>query len=220
MWTYPAGSIRGTWNRPRVSSPGFGNDSKMMVILFCSALLLQPSRLNTILNTHLINTGVSASSRQQDAHGNYAFGYEIKDKLGATNSRSEIGDGYGNKKGSYTLNDIDGRARRVDYVADGHGFRATVTPTNPEPPPAPQQLPSLPAPTPDPSPRSSTTSPQQPQLLDMQLPWLLPPLLHMVVPLDTEPPLDMELVLVWEWDTELALVWDTELVSAVCIKIS
>ncbi|GFY27576.1 transposable element Tcb1 transposase [Trichonephila clavipes] len=31
MWTYPAGSIRGTWNRP-VSSPGFGNDSKMMVI--------------------------------------------------------------------------------------------------------------------------------------------------------------------------------------------
>ncbi|GFX19845.1 transposable element Tc3 transposase [Trichonephila clavipes] len=32
MWTYPAGSIRGTWNRP-VSSPGLGNDSKMMVIL-------------------------------------------------------------------------------------------------------------------------------------------------------------------------------------------
>ncbi|GFU86784.1 transposable element Tcb2 transposase [Trichonephila clavipes] len=31
MWTYPAGSIRGTWNRP-VSSPGFGNDSKRMVI--------------------------------------------------------------------------------------------------------------------------------------------------------------------------------------------
>ncbi|GFT90811.1 DDE_3 domain-containing protein [Trichonephila clavipes] len=31
MWTYPAGSIRGTWNRP-VSSPGVGNDSKMMAM--------------------------------------------------------------------------------------------------------------------------------------------------------------------------------------------
>ncbi|GFT61527.1 DDE_3 domain-containing protein [Trichonephila clavipes] len=32
MWTYPAGSIRGTWNRPESSSSGFGNDSKMMVM--------------------------------------------------------------------------------------------------------------------------------------------------------------------------------------------
>ncbi|GFU21750.1 transposable element Tcb1 transposase [Trichonephila clavipes] len=31
MRTYPARSIRGTWNRP-VSSAGFGNDFKMMVI--------------------------------------------------------------------------------------------------------------------------------------------------------------------------------------------
>ncbi|GBM94995.1 Adult-specific rigid cuticular protein 15.7 [Araneus ventricosus] len=77
----------------------------------------------------LVNTGVSASSRSQDALGNYAFGYDIKDGLGATNSRSEVGDAHGNKKGSYTLADIDGRARRVDYVADGHGFR-TVVKTN------------------------------------------------------------------------------------------
>ncbi|GIY32263.1 hypothetical protein CEXT_74301 [Caerostris extrusa] len=45
--------------------------------------------------------------------------------------RSEVGDGYGNKKGSYTIADIDGRARRVDYVADGHGFRATVKTNEP-----------------------------------------------------------------------------------------
>ncbi|GBN10318.1 hypothetical protein AVEN_154624-1, partial [Araneus ventricosus] len=51
------------------------------------------------------------------AFGNYAFGYDIKDGLGATNSRSEVGDAHGNQKGSYTLADIDGRARRVDYVA-------------------------------------------------------------------------------------------------------
>ncbi|GIY47805.1 uncharacterized protein CEXT_65551 [Caerostris extrusa] len=35
------------------------------------------------------------------------------------------------KKGSYTIADIDGRARRVDYVADGHGFRATVKTNEP-----------------------------------------------------------------------------------------
>ncbi|GFY55760.1 adult-specific rigid cuticular protein 15.7 [Trichonephila inaurata madagascariensis] len=65
------------------------------------------------------------------AFGNYAFGYDIKDGLGAANSRSEVGDAHGNKKGSYTIADIDGRARRVDYVADGHGFRATVKTNEP-----------------------------------------------------------------------------------------
>ncbi|PRD28643.1 UNVERIFIED_CONTAM: Adult-specific rigid cuticular protein 15.7 [Trichonephila clavipes] len=74
----------------------------------------------------LISTGVSNSARSQDAFGNYAFSYGIKDGLGAANSRSEVGDAHGNKKGSYTIADIDGRARRVDYVADGQGFRATV----------------------------------------------------------------------------------------------
>ncbi|XP_055942782.1 adult-specific rigid cuticular protein 15.7-like [Argiope bruennichi] len=79
----------------------------------------------------LVNTGVSTSARSQDAFGNYAFNYGIKDGLGATNSRSEVGDAHGNKKGSYTIADIDGRARRVDYVADGHGFRAVVNTNEP-----------------------------------------------------------------------------------------
>ncbi|KAF8787592.1 Adult-specific rigid cuticular protein 15.7 like protein [Argiope bruennichi] len=79
----------------------------------------------------LVNTGVSSSARSQDAFGNYAFNYGIQDGLGATNSRSEVGDAHGNKKGSYTLADIDGRARRVDYVADGHGFRAVVKTNEP-----------------------------------------------------------------------------------------
>ncbi|GBN07476.1 Adult-specific rigid cuticular protein 15.7, partial [Araneus ventricosus] len=63
----------------------------------------------------LVNTGVSASGRSQDAFGNYAFNYGIQDGLGATNSRAEVGDAHGNKKGTYTIADIDGRARRVDY---------------------------------------------------------------------------------------------------------
>ncbi|CAL1293154.1 unnamed protein product [Larinioides sclopetarius] len=65
------------------------------------------------------------------AFGNYAFNYGIKDGLGATNSRAEVGDAHANKKGTYTIADIDGRARRVDYVADGHGFRATVKTNEP-----------------------------------------------------------------------------------------
>ncbi|CAL1268814.1 unnamed protein product [Larinioides sclopetarius] len=63
--------------------------------------------------------------------GNYTFNYGIVDGLGASNSRAEIGDAAGNKKGAYTLPDIDGRARRVDYVADSLGFRASVKTNEP-----------------------------------------------------------------------------------------
>lgn len=63
--------------------------------------------------------------------GNYAFGYDIVDGKGAANSRSEVGDAMGNKVGSYSLADIDGRARRVDYVADKMGFRAAVKTNEP-----------------------------------------------------------------------------------------
>lgn len=63
--------------------------------------------------------------------GNYEFVYDIVDPLGATNSRSETGDATGRKQGSYTLTDIDGRARRVQYVADKQGFRASVDTNEP-----------------------------------------------------------------------------------------
>ena len=63
--------------------------------------------------------------------GNYAFGYDIVDGKGASNSRAEVGDAHGNKQGSYTLTDIDGRARKVSYVADGLGFRAAVKTNEP-----------------------------------------------------------------------------------------
>ncbi|GIY48158.1 hypothetical protein CEXT_284621 [Caerostris extrusa] len=99
------------------------------VAFLCAALAAV--RASGLMGVPLINTGVSTSARQQDVLGNNAFGYTIKDGLGATNTRSEVGDGYGNRKGSYTITDIDGRARRVDYVADGHGFRATVKTNEP-----------------------------------------------------------------------------------------
>lgn len=73
-----------------------------------------------------ISTGVSAQTRSQDSLGNYRFAYDIVDHLGARNGRSESGDALGNKVGSYSLADIDGRVRRVDYVADDYGFRASI----------------------------------------------------------------------------------------------
>ncbi|GFY44636.1 adult-specific rigid cuticular protein 15.7 [Trichonephila inaurata madagascariensis] len=100
-----------------------------VTILFAALAAVHASAL--LGHGALVSTGVSTSARSQDAFGNYAFGYDIKDGLGAANSRSEVGDAHGNKKGSYTIADIDGRARRVDYVADGHGFRATVKTNEP-----------------------------------------------------------------------------------------
>lgn len=73
-----------------------------------------------------VSTGVSAQTRSQDSLGNYRFAYDIIDHLGARNGRSESGDVLGNKVGSYSIADIDGRVRRVDYIADGAGFRASI----------------------------------------------------------------------------------------------
>ncbi|KAG8181993.1 hypothetical protein JTE90_014372 [Oedothorax gibbosus] len=99
-------------------------------ILF-AALAAAHASLLSLGHGGIINTGVSSRSQVQDGHGNYAFGYGIKNGHGAANSRSEVGDGHGNVKGSYALADVDGRARRVEYVADGHGFRAVVKTNEP-----------------------------------------------------------------------------------------
>ncbi|GFT41382.1 adult-specific rigid cuticular protein 15.5, partial [Nephila pilipes] len=64
----------------------------LQVAIFCAALAAVHA--NAIV-APLVNTGVSARSQTQDVVGNYAFGYNIKDGLGATNARSEVGDGYG-----------------------------------------------------------------------------------------------------------------------------
>ncbi|GBN84909.1 Adult-specific rigid cuticular protein 15.7 [Araneus ventricosus] len=98
------------------------------VFILCAALAAAHASL---LAAPIISTGVSNRAQTQDAFGNYAFNYGIRDGLGAANSRAEVGDAHGNKKGTYTIADIDGRARRVDYVADGLGFRATIKTNEP-----------------------------------------------------------------------------------------
>ncbi|XP_002410880.2 cuticle protein 10.9 [Ixodes scapularis] len=55
----------------------------------------------------------------------YSFAY---DAIGAdgSSSRSESGDASGRVTGYYTITTSEGSRRRVSYVADENGFRATV----------------------------------------------------------------------------------------------
>lgn len=55
----------------------------------------------------------------------YAFSYQA-DSLGGRSSHSEQGDGTGRVSGFYTILGADGRERRVEYVADELGYRATI----------------------------------------------------------------------------------------------
>lgn len=80
-------------------------------------------------STHMVNTGHSAQFRSQDSLGNYAFGYNEDHATGGT-FRRETGS-PGMAHGSYGLRTIDGRVRVVNYVADGHGFRANIQTNEP-----------------------------------------------------------------------------------------
>ncbi|CAN7992327.1 unnamed protein product, partial [Ixodes hexagonus] len=75
--------------------------------------------------------GHSVQHRKQDDYGNYQFGYDIVNGVGAVNGRHETGAAYGPVLGSYYLGDIDGRHRHVEYVADKLGFRAVVKTNEP-----------------------------------------------------------------------------------------
>ncbi|XP_053204604.1 adult-specific rigid cuticular protein 15.7-like [Panonychus citri] len=75
--------------------------------------------------------GHSNTYRKQDGSGNYKFGYDIVDPKGAKNSRHEQGDAWGNKHGEYSLKDVDGRERQVQYIADKAGFRAHLKTNEP-----------------------------------------------------------------------------------------
>lgn len=61
----------------------------------------------------------------------YSFGYQSVDKYGNRQSRQEQSDVNNFKKGSYSYTDAHGISRRVDYIADVAGFRATVATNEP-----------------------------------------------------------------------------------------
>ncbi|XP_022244736.1 uncharacterized protein LOC106461926 [Limulus polyphemus] len=61
----------------------------------------------------------------------YNFGYQIQDEAGNTQEREESGDEAGNVQGSYGYTDGLGLYRKVQYVADTEGFRATIESNEP-----------------------------------------------------------------------------------------
>lgn len=64
----------------------------------------------------------------------YQYGYDILGGDGQSEfkqTRQETGDGHGNVRGSYGYTDSLGNQRQVDYIADGHGFRAQIRTNEP-----------------------------------------------------------------------------------------
>ncbi|KAK8765727.1 hypothetical protein V5799_031661, partial [Amblyomma americanum] len=68
----------------------------------------------------------------------YSFGYDNVDEYGNRQFRSEQGDSSNAKTGSYGYRDAYGLYRRVNYVADANGFRATVDTNEPGTAPVPE----------------------------------------------------------------------------------
>ena len=75
------------------------------------------------------SAGTSVSSRSEDGLGNYKFNYNEQHSTGGS-WRSEAGNKH-SVVGSFGLNDVDGRVRVVNYVADKLGFRASIKSNEP-----------------------------------------------------------------------------------------
>ncbi|XP_003748627.1 adult-specific rigid cuticular protein 15.7-like [Galendromus occidentalis] len=101
-----------------------------LVLLYLKALLCVVALCAAVAAAIPHGGGHSNSFRKQDDHGNYAFGYDIKNGYGAVNGRKESGS-HGAVVGSYYIGDVDGRHRSVHYVADKLGFRAQIKTNEP-----------------------------------------------------------------------------------------
>ncbi|GBM74286.1 hypothetical protein AVEN_20297-1 [Araneus ventricosus] len=61
----------------------------------------------------------------------YSFNYAAPSEDGGSSSHQESGDGNGRVTGSYSLSNLEGHSRTVDYIADEAGFRATIRTNEP-----------------------------------------------------------------------------------------
>ena len=61
----------------------------------------------------------------------YSFNYISETEDGGKSSHDESGDGSGRVTGSYTVSNLEGHTRVVDYIADAEGFRATIRSNEP-----------------------------------------------------------------------------------------
>ncbi|KAH7965356.1 hypothetical protein HPB49_006274 [Dermacentor silvarum] len=114
---------------------------KLQVLLVCvvvEAYALDHQQPNQAGYAHLGFAGYAAAPapyRRYDAYAfppqPYSFGYDNVDEYGNQQFRSEQGDSNNAKTGSYGYRDANGLYRRVNYVADGNGFRATVDTNEP-----------------------------------------------------------------------------------------
>lgn len=88
-----------------------------------------PAPLPVAIAASHISTGTSSQFRQEDNLGNYNFGYDEAHATGASSRREQQINGV--VRGSYALNDADGRRRIVHYIADDNGFRANIETNEP-----------------------------------------------------------------------------------------
>ncbi|XP_064454842.1 cuticle protein 16.8-like [Ornithodoros turicata] len=61
----------------------------------------------------------------------YSFSFDSTDEFGTRLTQTESGDEGNRKTGTYGYQSADGTYRKVDYVADENGFRATVDTNEP-----------------------------------------------------------------------------------------
>ena len=94
----------------------------LALVAVASAAVITPA--------NIASSGSSSVSRSEDGTGNYQFSYTEQGLTGGS-QRSESGDAFGRKTGSYALSDADGRQRIVSYVADETGFRASIQTNEP-----------------------------------------------------------------------------------------
>ncbi|EEC15846.1 cuticle protein, putative [Ixodes scapularis] len=73
----------------------------------------------------------SASADESYSAQPYNFGYDTVDEYGNKQFHKEQGDANNAKTGSFGYRDANGVYRRVNYVADANGFRATVETNEP-----------------------------------------------------------------------------------------
>ncbi|KAG0426174.1 hypothetical protein HPB47_026704 [Ixodes persulcatus] len=73
----------------------------------------------------------SASDNEIYSAQPYDFGYDNVDEYGNKQFHKEQGDANNAKTGSFGYTDANGVYRRVNYVADANGFRATVETNEP-----------------------------------------------------------------------------------------
>ncbi|XP_049518668.1 adult-specific rigid cuticular protein 15.7 [Dermacentor silvarum] len=110
----------------------------LFVCVFVEAYALEHHQLNQAGYVDLGFAGYAAApapNRRYDAYASppqpYSFGYDNVDEYGNQQFRSEQGDSNNAKTGSYGYRDANGLYRRVNYVADANGFRATVDTNEP-----------------------------------------------------------------------------------------